>query len=188
MGVLHHAEALSVVSETVDHHAAGGATEDHFTAKPAGRVADVAALVLLAAVSGVQAQPCQPRPSGALQVAALARSTHPLHACSAGLTLQLRYRSVTSLTRASVGMRLEADRPPPAMTAGAAASPDEVLNKSRPRAAPRDLRGARCSGPFVGPDRDPGRASPSSWGRCACTLQCACSALSLAAGQGLSDS
>ena len=53
MGVLHHAEALSVVSKTVDHHTTGDATEDHFTAKPAGRVADVAALVLLAFVGGV---------------------------------------------------------------------------------------------------------------------------------------
>ena len=83
MGVLHHAEALSCVAETFDHHTAGGATEDHFTAKPAGRVADVAALVLPASVGGVQAQPHQLRPSGAPQVAALARSTHPLHACSA---------------------------------------------------------------------------------------------------------
>ena len=53
MGVLHYAEALSGVAETFDHHAAGGATEDHFTAKPAGRVADVAALVLLASVGGL---------------------------------------------------------------------------------------------------------------------------------------
>ena len=53
MGVLHLAEAMSVVSETVDHHTTGDATEDHFTAKPAGRVADVAALVLLASVGGV---------------------------------------------------------------------------------------------------------------------------------------
>ena len=48
MGVLHHAEALTVVAETFDHHTAGGAAEDHFNAKPAGRVADVAALVILA--------------------------------------------------------------------------------------------------------------------------------------------
>ena len=67
MGVLHHAEALSCVAETFDHHTAGGATEDHFTAQPAGRVAGVAALVLLAAVSGVQAQSRQPRPSRAPQ-------------------------------------------------------------------------------------------------------------------------
>jgi len=53
VGVLHHAEALRGVSETLDHHTAGDATEDHFTAKPAGRVADVAALVLLASVGGV---------------------------------------------------------------------------------------------------------------------------------------
>ena len=88
MGVLHHAEALSVVSETFDHHTAGDATEDHFTAKPAGRVADVAARVILAAVSGVLARPRQPRPSRAPQVAALARSTYPLHTCSAGLRLR----------------------------------------------------------------------------------------------------
>ena len=128
MGVLHHAEALSVVSETFDHHTAGDATEDHFTAKPAGRVADVAALVILAAVSGVQAQPRQPRPSGSPQVAALARSTHPLHACSAGLTLQPCCCSVMSPSRASVGVRLGADRPPPDMITGAAASPAELLN------------------------------------------------------------
>ena len=53
MGVLHHAEALSAVAVTFDHHAAGGDTEDHLTAKPAGRVADVAALVILASVGGV---------------------------------------------------------------------------------------------------------------------------------------
>ena len=100
MGVLHHAEALSVVSKTVDHHTTGDATEDHFTAKPAERVADVAALVIPAAVSGVQAQPRQPRPSGSPQVAALARSTQPLHACSAGLTLQRCGCSVTSPSRA----------------------------------------------------------------------------------------
>ena len=162
-GVLHHAEALRGVSETFDHHTAGDATEDHFTAKPAGRVDDVAALVLLASVGGVQAQPRQLRPSGASQVAALARGVHPLHARSAGLTLQPCCCSVTSPARASVGVRLGADRTPSAMTAGVAASPAGVLNKSRPRAAPRGLRGARWSGPFVGPDGDPGGASPPSW-------------------------
>ena len=137
MGVLHHAEALSVVSETFDHHTAGGATEDHFTAKPAGRVADVAALVLPASVGGVQAQPHQLRPSGAPQVAALARSTHPLHTCSARPDfLQPCCCSVTSPSRASVGVRLGADRPISAMTTGAAAAPAGVLNKSQPARLP----------------------------------------------------
>ena len=53
MGVLHHAEALSVVAETFDHHTAGDATKDHSTAKLTGPVADVAALVILASVDGV---------------------------------------------------------------------------------------------------------------------------------------
>ena len=66
MGALHHAEALSAVAETFDQHTAGDATEDHFTAKPAGRVADVASLVLLAAVSGVLARPRQPRHAAAI--------------------------------------------------------------------------------------------------------------------------
>lgn len=82
MGVLHHAEALSGVSKTFDHHSAGDAAEDHFTAELAGRVANVAALVILASVGGAQAQPRQPRPSGASQAAALARGTYPLHTCS----------------------------------------------------------------------------------------------------------
>ena len=188
MGVLHHAEALSVVSKTVDHHTTGDATEDHFTAKPAERVADVAALVIPAAVSGVQAQPRQPRPSGSPQVAALARSTHPLHTCSAGLTLQPCGCSVTSPSRASVGVRLGTDRPTSAMITGASASPDGVLDKSRPRPAPRGFRGARWSGPFVGPDRDPGGASPCYWTLCACTLPYACSGTSLVAGLGRGDS
>ena len=132
MGVLHPAEALSGAAETFDHHAAGDATEDHITAKPAVRVADVAALVLLAAVSDVQAQPRQPRPSGAPQVAALARCTYLLHACSAGLTWQPCCCSVTSPSRASAGVRLGADRPPYDMATGASSSPAEVLNKSRP--------------------------------------------------------
>ena len=33
VGVLHYAEALSGVAEAFDHHTAGGATEDHETAK-----------------------------------------------------------------------------------------------------------------------------------------------------------
>ena len=53
MGVLHHAEALSGVAETFDHHAAAGAMDAHLIAKPAGRVADVAALKRLASAGGV---------------------------------------------------------------------------------------------------------------------------------------
>ena len=116
MGVLHHAEALTGVAETFDHHTAGGAAEDHFNAKPAGRVADVAALVILASVGDTQAQPRQPQPAGAPQVAALARGTYPLHTCLGGLTLQPCCRSDTSPARASVGWRLVTDRPPPDMT------------------------------------------------------------------------
>ena len=184
MGVLHHAEALSVVSKTVDHHTTGDATEDHFTAKPAERVADVAALVIPAAVSGVQAQPRQPRPSGASQVAALAHGMHPLHACSAGLTLQPCCCSVTPPSRASVGVRLGADGPPPDMTTGAAVAPDGVLNKSRPRPAPCGFRGARWSSPFVGPECDPLGASPCLWTRFTSAHHGTRSALSLAAGLG----
>ena len=133
MGVLHHAEALSVVSETFDHHTAGGATEDHFTAKPAGRVADVAALVLPASVGGVQAQPHQLRPSGAPPLpVARTRCTR----ARPGLTLQPCCCSVTSPSRASVGVRLGADRPISAMTTGAAAAPAGVLNKSQPARLP----------------------------------------------------
>ena len=33
MGVLHHAEAMSDVAETFDHHRTGGAANAHFTAK-----------------------------------------------------------------------------------------------------------------------------------------------------------
>ena len=53
MGVLHHAEALSGVAETFDHHTAGGATEEHSTAKFTERVAGVAALMILAAAVDV---------------------------------------------------------------------------------------------------------------------------------------
>ena len=63
MGVLHHAEALSGVAETFDHHAAGGARQRSLNAKPAGRVADAAARRRLAYVGDVRAQPCELRPT-----------------------------------------------------------------------------------------------------------------------------
>ena len=64
----------------------------------------------------------------------------------------------------------------------------EMLAKSCHRAAPRGLcEGARVA-PFVGPDRDPRGASPSSWTLCTSALQRARSAAGLATRLWISDS
>ena len=145
MGVLHHAEALSGVSETFDQHGSVGAAKASFNAKSTCRVADVAARKLLAPAVDERAQPRQPRPTRPPQASCSARCSHTLRACSAALTSQPCRGLYPPAARASVVMLLGSDRLPATVTAGVASTCAEMLDKSRHQAAPRGLYEARGS-------------------------------------------
>ena len=121
-------------------------------------------------------------------MACSARGSHPLRVCSAALTSQPCRGSSQPAARASVAMLLGADGLLPTATAGTASAGTEMLAKSCHRAAPRALCGGARVAPFVGPDRDPRGASPSSWTLCTSALQRARSAAGLATRLWISDS